>query len=167
MRLREELEDAGISLRLDDRTDNRVLAELDYARFPQRHEREFPTYGALIVDEAEGWISRSSLQTIGPDGTPLRALRLLADGRQSFVLFSAGDILLATFAAAHDRESDLVRFQRGSSRDLVIVQRTAHGVVRVYSDAALIVWDGARSVGAALCRRLRQRCPSICSRLLA
>ena len=131
-------------MRLDDRTGNRVLAELDYARFPQRHEREFPTYGALIVDEAEGWISRSSLQTIGPDGTPLRALRLLADGRQSFVLFSAADILLATFAAAHDRESDLVRFQRESSRDLVIVQRTAHGVVRVYSDAALIVWDGAR-----------------------
>ena len=69
MRLREELEDAGISLRLDDRTGDRVLAELDYARFPQRHEREFPTYGALIVDEAKGWISRSSLLEIRPSST--------------------------------------------------------------------------------------------------
>jgi hypothetical protein len=51
-RLREELADACVSLNFDGPIGERALAELDYACFPPRHEREFPTYGALIVGGA-------------------------------------------------------------------------------------------------------------------
>jgi hypothetical protein len=142
-RLREELADAGVSLGFGGPIGERVLAELDYARFPPRHEREFPTYGALIVDDAMPWSEESALRITDSEGCSLAGLRLLADGRQSFVLFARERSDLAVFPAAHDREAALVRLQRESPQDLVIVQRTSHGVVRAYANRRLIVWNGA------------------------
>jgi hypothetical protein len=144
MRLYEELHDAGVTLQLDGQSGTRVLAELDYARFPPRHEREFPTYGALVANarsDLDGW---SNLAITDAAGCSLRGLRLLADGRESFVLFTSGGADLATFQTAHDRESVLVEAQRRAPPELVLVQRTAHGVVRAYTNRTLIVWDGAK-----------------------
>ena len=143
-RLREELADSGVSLRFDGEMGDRVLSELDYACFPPRHEREFPTYGALVVDsDRAGW-SQPDLRVTDARGCSLDGLRLLADGRQSFVLFTRAGCDLAMFTTAHDRETALVRLQRETPHDLVIVQRTAHGLVRAYANRRLIVWDGAR-----------------------
>lgn len=143
-RLRQELEDAGVPLDWDDDRGKRTLHELDYARFPPRHERDFPAYGALIVDDPSQLDAWTDLMVTDAAGCSSHALRLLADGRQSFVLFSHGSADLATFLSARDREADLVRLQRQSPPDLVIVQRTAHGIVRAYAHDTLIEWDGAR-----------------------
>src|SRR5437868_4528933 len=43
-RLREELADAGIELP----DGPELLREIDRARFPHRHERRFPSYGAIV-----------------------------------------------------------------------------------------------------------------------
>jgi len=49
-RLRAEIVDAGLALRLDGFGGEALLDEIDYARFPPVHERESPTYGAIPVD---------------------------------------------------------------------------------------------------------------------
>ncbi|MFN8038861.1 MAG: diadenylate cyclase [Acidimicrobiales bacterium] len=143
-RLRQELEDADVPLDFDDDRGQRILHELDYARFPHRHERDFPTYGALVVNDRSQLRAWTDLMVTDAGGCSPHALRLLADGRQSFVLVSAGHADLATFLSARDRETDLVRLQRQSPPDLVIVQRTAHGIVRAFIHGLLIEWDGAR-----------------------
>jgi hypothetical protein len=173
-RLREELADACVSLNFDGPIGERALAELDYACFPPRHEREFPTYGALIVGGATPRWDESDLRVTDAEGCSLAGLRLLADGRQSFVLFSRERSDLAVFLTAHDRETALVRLQRDSPQDLVIVQRTSHGVVRAYANRRLVVWDGsswsespyADSYSSVVLRSVPEARPAVLSAIL-
>lgn len=48
-RLRAELIDADVAL--PRASEVAALTEIDRARFPRRHERRFPTYGAIISNE--------------------------------------------------------------------------------------------------------------------
>jgi DNA integrity scanning protein DisA with diadenylate cyclase activity len=143
-RLRAEIADAGLGLRLDGPGGDALLAEIDYARFPPVHEGEFPTYGAVLVAT-----SSSSPEEIGalvqraaPGAEDV--VRLMADGRQGFLLRRGGRIALMVLPTPHDGEGDMVRLREQFGRGrFAAVQRLAGGVVRVFGRSAISVWDGS------------------------
>lgn len=143
LRLREEMGDAGLRLRLDGTTGESLLAEIDYARFPPVHERALPTYGAILLSGPSP--APEDLGAVVHRGGAEEIVRLMADGRQAFVLRRRGRTELVVLPTPHDLEGEVVRLreQFGPSR-FTAIQRTAVGVVRVFAPSALAVWDGAR-----------------------
>lgn len=142
-RLGAEMDDAGLGLRLDGPTGEALLAEIDYARFPPVHEGEFPTYGAILLGGGS-----PSPEDVGAAVHPVvpgagDVTRLLADGRQGFLLRRRGHIALMVLPTPHDREGELVqlRHQFGPRR-FTAVHREPAGVVRVLGGSGLAVWDG-------------------------
>lgn len=143
VRLWAEMADAGLRLRLDGPAGQALLAEVDYARFPPGHEGEFPTYGAVLL-AGGGPAPEDFGATVHPvpPGAE-KVMRLMADGRQGFLLRRRGRVALLALPTPHDREGELVRLRRqlGASR-FTAVHRTPAGVVRVFGRSALAVWDG-------------------------
>lgn len=143
-RLRAEIADAGVGLRLQGAGGEVLLAEIDYARFPPVHEGQFPTYGAILLAGASP--VPEDIGAVVEPATPAAedVTRLLADGRQGFVLRRRERIALMVLPTPHDREGELVRLrhQFGAGR-FTAVQRMAGGVVRVFGRSALAVWDGS------------------------
>lgn len=142
-RLGAEMEDAGLGLRLDGPRGDALLAEIDYARFPPVHEGEFPTYGAVLL--AGGSPTPESIGAV-VHPAPAEAedvMRLMADGRQGFLLRDERHTALMVLPTPHDREGELVRLrqQLGPTR-FAAVHRTPTGVVRVFGRSTLAVWDG-------------------------
>lgn len=142
-RLRAEIGDAGLRLRLEGRGGDALLEELDYARFPPVHEGEFPTYGAILLAA-----TAPSPEDVGAVVHKAAAgaedvLRLMADGRQAFFLRRAGRTALMVLPTPHDREGELVRLRAffGPGR-FAAVHRIPGGVVRVFGRTTLAVWDG-------------------------
>lgn len=142
-RLRAEMADAGLRLRLEGPAGDALLTEVDYARFPPVHEGGFPTYGAILL--AASCPMPEEIGAVVHPATPGAedVLRLMADGRQSFVLRRAGRTSLMVLPTPHDREGELVRLRGwfGAGR-FTAVHRTPTGVVRVLARSALAVWDG-------------------------
>jgi DNA integrity scanning protein DisA with diadenylate cyclase activity len=143
-RLRAELLDAGARLDLDRPDGEHVLAEIDYARCPPRHERHIPAYGALV---GVGGLGSDALPgehvAWRPEGSSTH-LRLLADGRSSFYAPAPPGARLVVVGRLLDTEADLVRLQRAERHRLVVIQRTVDGIVRVLGPEGLIVWDQTR-----------------------
>ncbi|HET7490168.1 MAG TPA: diadenylate cyclase [Acidimicrobiales bacterium] len=142
-RLRQEIGDAGLRLRLEGRVGEALLEELDYARFPPVHEGDFPAYGAVLLGPTapppEGVGAVVHQAAPGSE----QVLRLMADGRQAFFLRRAGRSALMVLPTPHDREGELVRLRAyfGTGR-FAAVHRIPGGVVRVFGRSALAVWDG-------------------------
>jgi DNA integrity scanning protein DisA with diadenylate cyclase activity len=143
-RLRAELLDAGARLDLDTPHGERVLAEIDYARCPPRHERHIAAYGALV---GVGGFRADALPgehvAWQPEGSSTH-LRLMADGRNSFYAPAPAGARLVVVGRVLDTEADLVRLQHSERQRLVVIQRTVEGIVRVLGPEALIVWDQTR-----------------------
>lgn len=142
-RLAEELADAGVAVLAEHPLSDRLLAELDYARFPPVHEGTLSTYGAIVVSrELDPTELDASTICLDPRNTSI--LRYLADGRHSFVLHSPAGLQLLLLPSAHDQESALVDLRAALyDRQAVIVQRRNNGHVRLLVDDALSIWDGA------------------------
>jgi len=135
--------DAGLALRLEGPGGQALLAEIDYARFPPVHEGEFPTYGAILLASGS-----PSPEEVGAAVHPIPAgaedvMRLMADGRQGFLLRRRGRAALMVLPTPHDREGELVRLRRQfGARRFGAIHRTRAGVVRVFGRSTLAVWDG-------------------------
>lgn len=144
-RLREELRDAGVRLDLDRPTSRQTLDEITYARFPHRHEGKLPTYGAFVVSDDVDIHGLGGVVIEG-GGLTLDTLRLMADGRRSFVVAREHGCDLLTFSTAFDRESEIVHLlgERRDRDEMIVVQRPADGFVRILGLDGLVIWDGTR-----------------------
>ena len=89
-RLREQLLDEDVPLPLEAPQAQVLLEELDYATHPPVHEDRAPRYGSLVSFGTRPQWSELSVPTrLESGGTDLDVLRLLADGRASFVVRTA------------------------------------------------------------------------------
>lgn len=137
--------DAGLRVDLAGLLGERILREVEYARFPPVHERHIPTYGALLwpdretVDVADLGGVVFSVGGASPD-----TLRRLADGRQSFVMRRGAGVELVLLATPHDREDEVVRLRQRCGAGMVAVQRISDGGVRLFAHGSLAIWDGTR-----------------------
>ncbi len=148
-RLREELRDAGVRLDLDCTTSRQTLDEISYARFPRRHEGKLSTYGAFVVaDDVD--VHGLGGVVIDGDGLAVDTLRLMADGRRSYLVVGEERTDLVVFPTAYERETDIVHLL-DSARDakavdsaMIVVQRLPDGFVRILGLDGLVIWDGTR-----------------------
>jgi DNA integrity scanning protein DisA with diadenylate cyclase activity len=145
LRLREELDDAGVRLDLGRPTSRQTLDEITYARFPRRHEGKLPTYGAFVVSDDVDVRALGGVVVEG-DGVTLDTLRMMADGRRSFVVAGRRRRGLVMFPTAFDREAEIAHLldDKRDGDGLVVVQRLTDGVVRILGLDGLVIWDGAR-----------------------
>lgn len=90
-RLRAEMLDAGLRLRLDGPAGEALLSEIDYARFPPMHERDFPTYGSILLGRTPAKSDHLGAVTYRVASRARDLARLMADGRQSFILRTRGE----------------------------------------------------------------------------
>jgi hypothetical protein len=142
-RLSAEMADAGLRLRLDGPGGEVLLSEVDYARFPPVHEGQFPTYGAILLGSGSPTPEDlgAALHPVPPGAE--RVMRLMADGRQGFLLHRRGRTALMVLPTPHDREGQLVRLRdEFGARRFTAVHRTPAGMVRVFGRYGLAVWDG-------------------------
>ena len=144
-RLREELRDAGVRLGLDLPTSRQLLDEITYARFPRRHERKLPTYGAFVVSDDVD-VHRLGGVVIDGKGLSVGTLRLMADGRRSYLVVGEHRTGLVMFPTGYDRETEIVGLLDASrnGRSIVVVQRLTNGFVRILGLDGLVIWDGTR-----------------------
>lgn len=143
LRVRDELDDDGIHLPFgdDSPTATILLQELDHARRPPLHERRQASYGSIIATPGCDLSTRDDLVELIPLDGPVELIRRFADGRSAFVVRSLDrPPELATFRRTVGLEFDLVEVQR--SIGALIVQRTASGVPRVFTDRGVIEWNG-------------------------
>ncbi len=143
-RLHEELIDERVPIDLAGPVGEALLEELDYARRPHTHEGMSPRFGALIVPP--GRLQSGALgfpARVEPtDGTSLDAVRLLADGRSTFVARGDGSDALVCFDRTIEHESTAVQVAAGAG--ITLVQRLPSGWVRIFAPHAVVAWDGAR-----------------------
>jgi hypothetical protein len=145
-RLREELLDARVRLDLDGPEGVCLVEEIDYARYPPRHERSFPRYGAIVVPRSipparvAGALAEGV--TFPGDGCSVGDLRRLADGDQSFLLRVGDRADLVLLPARSAGEADVVRLRRRLGPEARIVQRDRQGGLRVLGPTGIVVWDG-------------------------
>jgi DNA integrity scanning protein DisA with diadenylate cyclase activity len=144
-RLRDELGDAGVRLDLDRPTSRQTLDEITYARSPRRHEGRLPTYGAFVVSEDADVHGLGGVVIDGGD-LALDTLRLMADGRRSFVVTGERRRGLLLFPTTYDREMDIVRALDGTHDGgaTIVVQRLREGLVRILGLDGFVIWDGTR-----------------------
>ena len=145
-RLREELEDAGARVRTDDEIG--LLKEIDRARSPRRHERRFPSYGAILVS-ATGGEAAKALDEIGAvrfatERAAARQIRPMADGVQSFALMRRDSAELVLLPSPIPREVEMIRLRRALGAGSILVCRSTDGVVRVVDHGQIVIFDGTR-----------------------
>lgn len=125
-----------------------VLKEIERARFPHRHERRFPGFGAIvsagddssIVDKLE---ALGAIRLIGRRPNS-HLVREMADGIQSFALIRHETAELVLLASPIPREVELVRLHRSLGSDATLVCRTGDGVVKVVERGQISIFDGTR-----------------------
>ena len=125
-----------------------LLKEIERARFPRRHERRFPGYGA-IVSSGDDTDVLDQLEALGANrliGTreSSHVVREMADGVQSFALIRSDSAELVLVPSPVPREVELVRLQRSLGRDATLVCRSADGVVKVVEHDQILNFDGTR-----------------------
>ena len=145
-RLRGELVDAN--LKLPEASEDAVLREIDRARFPRRHERRFPTYGAITAHENHRDLI-DTLDALGATRLPASReaaddVRRMADGVQSFALIGPDSAELAVLATPAMREIELVGLRRSLGSSAIVVCRWQDGTVRLVQDGQIAIFDGTR-----------------------
>lgn len=145
-RLRQELDDAGARVRTED--ENGLLKEIDRARSPRRHERRFPSYGAILVN-APGSDTANALDAIGAvrfvsERSAARQIRPMADGVQSFAFIRHNHAELVLLPSPIPREAEMVRLRRALGGGAIVVCRSADGLVRVVDQGQIVIFDGTR-----------------------
>lgn len=145
-RLRNELIDANLQLPVG--SEVAVLTEIDRARFPRRHERRFPTYGAITAP-GNGEALADTLDALG--ATRLQAppeaadeVRHMADGVQSFALIGPHSAELAVLATPAMREVELVGLRRSLGSSAIVICRWQDGTVRLVQHGQIAIFDGTR-----------------------
>lgn len=145
-RLRGELIDANLALPAA--SEDAVLAEIDRARFPRRHERRFPTYGAITAHEHHRDLTATldALGAIRIRASPDAAddVRHMADGVQSFALIGPDSAELAVLATPAMREVELVGLRRSLGSSATVVCRWQDGTVRLVQRGQIAIFDGTR-----------------------
>jgi len=121
-----------------------VLDELEYARRPPLFERRAPIYGSIVVPGDRSLIESGELvDLIGLDDMSLDIARRFADGRSTYLVRQPDRPLqLACFRRSVQYEADLVEIQ--ADIGAVIVQRTAMGVTRAFTETGAVEWAGYR-----------------------
>lgn len=144
-RLAQELSDSGVSVPSIDTSI--LLKEIDRARFPRRHERRFPSYGAIVSDDPD--TTSDALRSLGTTrhSAPKSAaqeVRAMADGVQSFSFITPTGADLVLLPQPVVREMQLVRFRRALGPAATIVSRSDDGVVRIFDRHQIVIFDGTR-----------------------
>nr|MDQ6911002.1 hypothetical protein [Actinomycetota bacterium] len=86
-RLHDELVDHAVPLPIETAEGHILLEELDYARLPPVDEGRIPRYGAIVSFGARPqWEELSAPTKLEAENADLALLRMLADGRSSFVV---------------------------------------------------------------------------------
>ena len=140
-RLRHELIDEGIWGHDEDPRTSLLISELDYARHPHRHEGTAARYGAIISASKPPAAAIGPAELIDIDGASLDVVRLLADGRSSFVVrvVDKGDRLVC-FERTREYESSAVHL--AMKGDGLIIQRLSNGWIRLTTPYRVATWDG-------------------------
>jgi hypothetical protein len=143
-RLHSEMIDDGVVVRADERVLRLVLDELEYARRPPLFERRAPIYGSIVVPDDRSLIESGELvDLIELDAMPLDVARRFADGRSTFLVRQPDrQLLLACFRRSVQYEADLVEIQ--ADIGAIIIQRTAMGVTRAFTETGTVEWSGYR-----------------------
>ncbi len=145
-RLREELHDSDVHF--DESTLPSLLLEVDRARFPARHERRFPSYGAIVsgastTEMAEAF-ERLGAVTLSTSTEGSDDVRRMADGVQSFAHVRPEGAELILLTAPVVRELELVQLRRNLGADATVVRRSDDGTVRVFDRHQIVIFDGTR-----------------------
>lgn len=152
-RLRHELVDEGIWGHEDDPRTPLLLAELDYARHPHRHEGVAARYGAVIIDGPPPATTIDAGELIDIDGAALDVVRLLADGRSSFVVRVVDQPdRLVCFERTREYESSAVHLAVYGGA--LVIQRLTNGWIRLATPHRVATWDGIAWNVKALSHRL-------------
>jgi Probable sensor domain DACNK/DisA bacterial checkpoint controller nucleotide-binding len=143
-RLQSEMTDDGVVIEADEPVLRLVLDELEYARRPPLFERRAPIYGSIVVPADRSLIESGELvDLIDLDAMPLDVARRFADGRSTYLVRQVDrPLLLACFRRSVQYESDLVEIE--ADIGAVIVQRTAMGVTRAFTETGTVEWSGYR-----------------------
>jgi hypothetical protein len=163
-RLREELADAGVLLPVGG--ESGLLREIDRARFPHRHERHFPSYGAIVSmgDDAAAVAALDAMGAVrmAAPRESVRNVRQMADGVQSFARVRPDRAELVLLPTPVGREVELVRLRRSLGLDTALVCRSADGTVRIFGSHQIVIFDGtnwwtkpdANGYAQSVCRAL-------------
>ena len=156
-RLADELDEHGVALPADEPTAALVLEELDYARRTPMFEGRRPIYGAIVVDDPDvlrSW-SEAGVELLDT-GSGLDDARTYADGRSTYLVRSPADperTAIACFDGALQYEADLVLLQEATGA--LIIQRTpVLGVSRLFTNDAVVAWNGRSWAPRATARSL-------------
>ncbi len=145
-RLLGELQDAGAAS--TDYDDIALLKEIDRARFPRRHERRFPSYGAIVAagdgQEVSDALDGLGALRLGAPREAARQMRPMADGVQSFAFIRPHAAELVLLVSAVPREAGLIRLRRSLGPTAMLVCRSEDGVVRVIDRGHITNFDGTR-----------------------
>jgi DNA integrity scanning protein DisA with diadenylate cyclase activity len=143
-RLHSEMTDDGVVIEADEPVLRLVLDDLEYARRPPLFERRAPIYGSIVVPDDRSLIESGELvDLIDLRTMPLEVARRFADGRSTFVVRQPDrSLLLACFRRSVQYEADLVEIQ--ADIGAIIVQRTAMGVTRAFTETGTVEWSGYR-----------------------
>ena len=171
LRLREELEDDGISLFEGDQNQaNILLQELEHARRPPVHEGRTPLYGSIVLATDRELGAEEDLADLIHLELPLDQCRTFADGRSSFLVRSHDRApMLACFKRSVQYEADLIHVQARTGA--AVVQRTLLGVPRVFTRKGVVEWNGRdwtlRPSAMSILKSVQHAVPESSSELLA
>ena len=125
-RLREELEDDGVTLPGTPDEVDLLLSELEYAWRPPVHENRTTLYGSFVLPGERSLVKIDNLIELLDLDMPIEQARRFSDGRSAFVVRSAdGSAQLACFRRTVQYEADLVEIEQSTGAS--IVQRTVMG----------------------------------------
>jgi hypothetical protein len=136
--------DDGVVVETEDHVLRLVLDELEYARRPPLFERRAPIYGSIVVPGDRSLIESGELvDLIELDAMSLDVARRFADGRSTYLVRQPDlPLQLACFRRSVQYEADLVEIQ--ADMGAIIVQRTAMGVTRAFTETGAVEWAGYR-----------------------
>jgi hypothetical protein len=142
LRLREELDDDGISLFDQDQSQaDLLIQELEHARRPPVHEGRSPVYGSFVLPLGVPLGDDPDLVDLITLELPIEQCRTFADGRSSFLVRSGdGPPQLACFRRSIQYEADLIHVMERLGA--AVVQRTLLGVARVFTSNGVVEWNG-------------------------
>ncbi|MFK8026063.1 MAG: diadenylate cyclase [Ilumatobacter sp.] len=142
-RLREELEDDGITLPGSPAEADLLLTELEYAWRPPIHENRSAVYGSFVIPSDRSLVEGDNLVELLELTMPIDQARRFSDGRSAFLVRRPdGSAELACFRRTVQYEADLVEIQR--STGATIVQRTVMGTTRLFTTTGVVEWNGRR-----------------------